>query len=70
MKETGSKHDDLSIYMLMEDFKEVFNQPADEFDMIVIETERGYNVGEIAKKISYELEDARGNDNFIVITRG
>ena len=68
MKETGSPDDDSAIYMLMEDFKEIFNEPADEYGVIFAKTKEGFDVDKVAEEIEEELKDARGDENFQVAT--
>jgi len=68
MKETGAPDDDSAIYMLMEDFNEIFNQPPDEYGMIFVKTKAGFDVKEVAEKIKEELKDSRGDENFQVST--
>jgi len=68
MEETGAPDDDSAIYMLMEDFKEIFNEPADEYNIIFAKTKEGFDVDEVAEKIKEELKDARGDEDFQVST--
>ena len=57
MKETGSPDDDSAIYMLMADFKEIFNEPADEYGVIFAKTKEGFDVDKVAEEIEEELKE-------------
>ncbi|ODS39933.1 hypothetical protein BEH94_03685 [Candidatus Altiarchaeales archaeon WOR_SM1_SCG] len=68
VKETGSPDDDSSVYMFMSDYRELFNEPLDEFSVIYVKVKEGFNVDAVADEIAEELEDSRGNDDFQVST--
>ncbi|ODS38861.1 MAG: hypothetical protein A7316_06905 [Candidatus Altiarchaeales archaeon WOR_SM1_86-2] len=68
VKETGSPSDDSIVYMFITDFRELFNEPPDEFGAIYVKVKEGFDVDAVADEIAEELEDARGNDDFQVST--
>ncbi|MBM3200080.1 ABC transporter permease [Candidatus Woesearchaeota archaeon] len=67
LEEIGNQDDDTSVWMDIDDFREVFNKPT-EVTMIELKLKPGIDVNLAADKISKRLEKARGNDHFDIMT--
>ena len=67
MKELGSPDDDSNMYVLMNDARELFDEP-EEVGMIFTKIKEGYDIEDVVEDIEDEMEDARGSDDFTVTT--
>jgi putative ABC transport system permease protein len=59
LKSTGSPPDDRSIYMPLEDFKELFNQ-TERIDQILVQTDVDQNITEVSERTERKLRTSRG----------
>jgi len=60
MKEIGNPPDDSHVYIPEDAAREVFGLDDDEFDFIIVRTERGFEPAQIALAIEEEMRDDRG----------
>ncbi|MBU1203514.1 MAG: ABC transporter permease [Nanoarchaeota archaeon] len=67
LSEIGNPEDDFNVYIPMDDARELFNEP-DKITMIDIKLKDGVDINFAAGKIKKELERARGDENFEVVT--
>jgi putative ABC transport system permease protein len=71
LDELGNPDDDSTIYIGLDDAREIFNEP-NELQIIYIEIQKGTDTGEIAEKIKRELRKFRnvkkGEEDFVVQT--
>lgn len=67
LKEIGAPDDDSVMYILMDDAREIFNEP-DEVSIIFVKAREGSDIEKVAGDIEDELEDLRGSDDFTVTT--
>lgn len=63
----GNEQDDGTIYMVLEDARELIGLE-DDVHFIEGAIKEGQNLNEVVPKISRKLERARGNDNFEIVT--
>ncbi len=67
LKEIGAPDDDSVMYILMDDAREIFNEP-EEVSIIFTKIKEGYDLEKVAGDIEDKLEDSRGSDDFTVTT--
>tara|TARA_Y100000310_G_scaffold186269_1_gene186417 strand:- start:68505 stop:69695 length:1191 start_codon:yes stop_codon:yes gene_type:complete len=65
--EIGNQEDDSTIYMVLDDARDLFNKP-DEVNLIETRIKTGFDVNLVADKIHRRLEKARDDDFFDVQT--
>ena len=67
MEEIGNSQDDNSINIDLDTYREIFNEP-DKVDAVTATVKNGLDIEEVKKKAEKNLERARGDENFQVLT--
>ena len=67
LEPVGNSQDDNTIYITLDDFREIFNKE-DEVGFISAKVKQGVDIPTLQKKIERELEKARDDENFQVVT--
>ncbi len=67
LEPVGNSQDDNTIYITLDDFREIFNKE-DEVGFISTKVKQGVDIPTLQKKIERELEKARDDENFQVVT--
>ena len=67
LKEVGNPEDDNSINIPLEAFREVFDEP-NKVNAIIAQAKDGVDIEELQEKVERELEKARDDENFQVVT--
>ncbi|MEM5804636.1 MAG: ABC transporter permease [Candidatus Aenigmatarchaeota archaeon] len=67
LSEVGNPTDDTQIYIHLDTAREIFDEP-DKVDAIFLQVRSGADVEKVAKDIKEELKDARGQEDFSVLT--
>lgn len=67
MEEIGNSEDDNSVNIPLDSFREIFNEP-NKVEYILAQAKAGQDMEELQKKVERNLERARGDENFQVMT--
>ena len=67
LEKIGNQQDDTTIYISLDAFREVFGK-TNEVSFIATKVKQGVDIKRLQKKVEKELEKARGDENFQVVT--
>ena len=67
LSEVGNPQDDSQVYIHIDTARDIFDEP-DAVDAIFLQVEKGADAEVVAERIKDELEDARGQEDFSVLT--